>query len=126
MCLCEQTDDGEVVDEDVAHLYQSRIAQQKAELEALVAQKKELLQLRDMLRQLQVQEAKVRIYVRTYVHTCTLCTECVPAYVGCNCSSIYACTVCFLVPWRVIINLGISNRVTCACVTTLWLKPSAL
>lgn len=66
MCLCEQTDDGEV-DEDVAHLYQSRIAQQKAELEALVAQKKELLQLRDMLRQLQVQEAKVRTYVRMFL-----------------------------------------------------------
>ena len=122
MCLCEQTDDGEVVDEDVAHLYQSRIAQQKAELEALVAQKKELLQLRDMLRQLQVQEAKVR----TYVHTCALCTECVLAYVGCNCSRIYAYTLCFLVPWRVILNIGISNSVTCACVTTLQLKPSAL
>ena len=56
--------------------------------------------------------------VRTYVHTCTLCTECVPAYVGCNCSSIYACTVCFLVLWRVILNIGISNRVAYACVTT--------
>ena len=67
VCLCEQTEDGEVVDEDVAHLYQSRIAQQKAELEALVAQKKELLQLRDMLRQLQVQETKVRTYVHMFI-----------------------------------------------------------
>ena len=75
VCLCEQTDDGEVVDEDVAQLYQSRIAQQKAELEALVAQKKELLQLRDMLRQLQVQEAKVRMYVHTYICSCLYCLD---------------------------------------------------
>lgn len=59
MCMCVQTDDEEVVSEDVAQHYETRIAQQKAELEALVAQKEELLQLREMLRQLQVQEAKV-------------------------------------------------------------------
>ena len=57
--MCVQTDDEEVVSEDVAQHYETRIAQQKAELEALVAQKEELLQLREMLRQLQVQEAKV-------------------------------------------------------------------
>ena len=66
MCMCVQTDDEEVVSEDVAQHYETRIAQQKAELEALVAQKEELLQLREMLRQLQVQEAKV----------ITLFTEC--------------------------------------------------
>ena len=66
MCMCVQSDDEEVVSEDVAQHYETRIAQQKAELEALVAQKEELLQLREMLRQLQVQEAKVL----------TLFTEC--------------------------------------------------
>ena len=54
-----QADDGEVVSDEVAQQYESRIAQQKAELEALVAQKEELLQLREMLRQLQVQDAEV-------------------------------------------------------------------
>lgn len=67
----EQTDDGEVASEEIAEQYESRIAQQRAELEALMAQKEELLQLREMLRQLQAQEATV--------HTCTLFSDCVLA-----------------------------------------------